>query len=82
MQQVYVHINSEPGTMWEVANSALKIAHVKMAHAVTGDFDVVIYAELDNIHEYSDLIETIQALTSVTKTQTSMVIPQREESIL
>jgi DNA-binding Lrp family transcriptional regulator len=60
----------------------LKIAHVKMAHAVTGDFDVVIYAELDNIHEYSDLIETIQALTSVTKTQTSLVIPQREESIL
>ena len=82
MQQVYVHVNAEPGTMWTIANAALRITYVKMAHAVTGAFDVVIYAELDNIHEYSDLIATIQSLDGVTKTQTSMAIPPREASIL
>ena len=82
MQQVYVHVNSEPGMMWEIANAALTLSHVKMAHAVTGVFDVVIYAELDDIHEYADLIAMIQSLAGVTKTQTSMVIPPREESIL
>jgi hypothetical protein len=82
MQQVYIHVNTMPGTMWEIANAASKLTHVKMAHAVTGAFDVVIYAELDDIHEYSELIATIQSLTGVTKTQTSMAIPPREESIL
>ena len=82
MQQVYVHVNSEPRMMWEIATAASKLTHVKLAHAVTGAFDVVIYAELDNIHEYSDLIASIQSLQGVTKTQTSMAIPAREESIL
>jgi uncharacterized protein with GYD domain len=53
-----------------------------MAHAVTGAFDVVIYAELDNLQEYSNLIAMIQSLAGVTKTQTSMAIPPREASIL
>ena len=68
--------------MWEIARNALRLPHVKMAHAVTGAFDVVIYAELDDIHEYSELIATTQSLAGVMKTQTSMVIPPREASIL
>lgn len=82
MQQVYIHINSEPGMMWEIATAALKLTHVKMAHAVTGTYDVIIYAELEDIHQYSELIATVQALDGVSKTQTSMAIPPRIESIL
>jgi DNA-binding Lrp family transcriptional regulator len=82
MQQVYIHVNSEPGRMWEIANAARKISYVKLAHAVTGAYDVVIYAELPDIHDYSNFIAAVQSLDGVTKTQTSMAIPPRLESIL
>ncbi|MEM3673545.1 MAG: hypothetical protein QW468_04915 [Candidatus Bathyarchaeia archaeon] len=41
--EAYILINTEPGMIWSVAEAALKIEGVKMAHAVTGQFDAVAY---------------------------------------
>ena len=44
MQQAYILVNAEPGALWQIAFSAHTIKGVKMAHAVTGFCDVIIYA--------------------------------------
>ena len=53
--QAYIFVNTEPGKLWEVAENALKIEGVRMAHAVTGQYDVIIYAEFVSI----DMLEKL-----------------------
>jgi len=73
--QAYVLINTEPGKLWEIADEALKIEGIKMAHAVTGQFDVVAYAEFTKMDELGNIIEKLQRLQGVRRTQTAIVIP-------
>jgi len=73
--QAYVLVNTEPGKLWEIADEALKIEGVKMAHAVTGQFDVVAYAEFTKMDELGKIIEELQRLQGVRRTQTAIVIP-------
>jgi len=73
--QAYILVNTEPGKPWEVAEAALKIKGVKMAHAVTGQFDVVAYAEFTKMDELGKLIEELQRLKGVRRTQTVIAMP-------
>jgi DNA-binding Lrp family transcriptional regulator len=73
--QAYVLVNTEPGKLWEVAEAASKIKGVKMAHAVTGQFDVVVYAEFIKMDELGKIIEELQRLDGVRRTQTVIAIP-------
>lgn len=68
-------INTEPGKLWEIADAALKIEGIKMAHAVTGQFDVVAYAEFTKMDELGKIIEEFQRFEGVRRTQTAIVIP-------
>jgi len=73
--QAYILVNTEPGKPWEVAEAALKIKGVKMAHAVTGQFDVVVYAEFTKMDDLGKLIEEVQRLNGVRRTQTVIAMP-------
>jgi len=73
--QAYVLVNTEPGKLWEVADESQKIDGVKMAHAVTGQFDVVAYAEFIKMDDLGRIIQEIQNLKGVRRTQTVIVIP-------
>jgi len=73
--EAYVLINAEPRMIWEVAEAALKIEGVKKAHAVTGQFDAVVYVEFPKIEELGKVIEKIQQLKGVRRTQTLIAIP-------
>jgi len=73
--QAYMLINTEPGKLWEIADAALKIEGIKMAHAVTGQFDVVAYAEFTKMDELGKIIEKLQRLEGVRRTQTAIAIP-------
>jgi len=73
--QAYILVNTEPGKPWEVAEAALKIKGVKMAHAVTGQFDVVAYAEFTKMDELGKLIDELQSLKGVRRTQTVIAMP-------
>jgi DNA-binding Lrp family transcriptional regulator len=46
-----------------------------MAHAVTGQFDVVIYAEFVKMDDLGHIIEEIQRLKGVRRTQTVITVP-------
>jgi len=73
--QAYILVNTEPGRLWEVADAALQIEGVKMAHAVTGQFDVVAFAEFVKMNDLGKIIQEIQSLKGVRRTQTVIAIP-------
>ncbi|MEM2104494.1 MAG: Lrp/AsnC ligand binding domain-containing protein [Candidatus Bathyarchaeia archaeon] len=74
--EAYVLVNTEPGMIWEVAEAALRIEGVKLAHAVTGQFDVVVYVEFAKVEELGKIIEKVQQTRGVRRTQTLIAIPQ------
>jgi len=73
--QAYILVNTEPGKPWELAEAALKIKGVKMAHAVTGQFDVVAYVEFTKMDDLGKIIEELQRLNGVRRTQTVIAMP-------
>ena len=75
--EAYIFINSDPGMLWEITEGALKIEGVKTAHAVTGQFDVVVYAEIANMDMLRGIIDKFQSLKGVQRTQTAVAIPPR-----
>lgn len=75
--QAYVMINTEPGRLWKVAEDAVKIPGVKMAHAVTGQFDVIAYIEFLRIEELGKIIDAIQSIEGVVRTHTAIAMVQR-----
>lgn len=77
---VYIFVNTEPGRLWKVAESAQEIGGVKMAHAVTGQFDVIIFGEFPTMDDIRRVIDKIHSIEGVIRTQTSMVVPSRLDS--
>ena len=62
--------------MWKVAEEAEKIEGVKLARAVTGQFDVVIYVELEKVYyDLAVVINKLQTLKGVLKSQTLIAMP-------
>jgi DNA-binding Lrp family transcriptional regulator len=73
--EAYILIGTEPGILWKVAETARKVEGVKMAHAVTGQFDVVVFVEFQKIDELGKIIEKIQHINGVRRTQTLIALP-------
>jgi len=73
--EAYVLIDTEPGVIWEVAEAAQKIKGVKTAHAVTGQYDSIAYMEFTKMDDLGKIIEKIQQLKGVRRTQTLVAIP-------
>jgi DNA-binding Lrp family transcriptional regulator len=71
----YILMQLAPGTAKTAAESVSKIEGVKMAHAVTGPFDVIAFAEVPDLATLSDLVlAKIQNVEGVEKTQTAVVV--------
>jgi DNA-binding Lrp family transcriptional regulator len=71
----YVLVQLAPGKAREAARTISKIPGVKMAHAVTGPFDVTVFADLPDLASLSDLVlSRIQNVRGVEKTQTAVVV--------
>ena len=74
--EAYILINTEANALWQVAEAALKVEGVKMAHAVTGQFDAVVLVQFPKMDQFGKIIERIQHLKGVLRTQTLMTIPR------
>jgi DNA-binding Lrp family transcriptional regulator len=81
MQQAFILINTDPGKINQIADSARKVDGVKMAYAVTGPFDVIIYAEVADMSALGAVINIVHSIDGVQKTQTAIAIPPRIESV-
>jgi len=73
--EAYVLIDAEPGVIWEVAEATLKIDGVKRAHAVAGQYDTVAYVKFTKMDDLGKIIEKIQRIKGVRRTQTLIAIP-------
>jgi DNA-binding Lrp family transcriptional regulator len=73
--ETYILVNCVPRLVWEIAEAAVKIDGVKMAHAVTGQFDVIAYAKFANMDTLREIIDKFMSLNGVQRTQTAIVIP-------
>jgi hypothetical protein len=72
--EAYILVNSVPKMVWEIVEAALKIEGVKMAHAVTGQFDVIAYTEFANMDALREIINKFMSLNGVQRTQTVIAI--------
>lgn len=73
--EAYILIDAEPGSIWEIAEAAMKIKGVKTTHAVTGQYDTVAYVQFVKMDDLGKIIEKIQRLKGVRRTQTLIAIP-------
>ena len=73
----FILINTERGKLWKVAEEALKIEGVKIAHAVTGQYDVIVYAEFIKINDLSEIIDKVQSIDGVLRTTTAIAMAPR-----
>jgi DNA-binding Lrp family transcriptional regulator len=75
--EAYVLINCEAGEPWKIAESARKFKSVKMAHAVTGQYDVVAFIEFANMDSLAKILGKFQAMEGVQRTHTAVAIPPK-----
>ncbi|MCD6325779.1 Lrp/AsnC ligand binding domain-containing protein [Candidatus Bathyarchaeota archaeon] len=73
----FILINTERGKLWKVAEEASTIKGVKIAHAVTGEYDVILYVDFLNISELSEIISRVQSINGVVKTATAIAMVPR-----
>jgi DNA-binding Lrp family transcriptional regulator len=70
----YLLLECGSGKVWKVLEDVVKIDEIKMAHVVSGNFDVIAFAEFSGIEELSSLIQKVQTLSGVEKTQTAIAM--------
>lgn len=75
--EAYVLVNCESGASWKIAETALTVSNVKMAHAVTGQYDVVAFIEFTDMDVLTEILNKFQAMEGVQRTHTAVAIPQK-----
>ena len=73
----YLLLECSSGMMWKTVAEIVKIEGVKMAHVVAGNFDVIAFVEFSNIDELTLIIQKVQSLKGVQKTQTAVAMPKQ-----
>lgn len=70
----YLLLECSSGNVWKVLADIIKIDGIKMAHVVTGNFDIIAFAEFSGIEELTTLIQKVQTLSGIQKTQTAVAM--------
>lgn len=71
----YVFIESTPGRASQVAGAMVKLPGVKMAHPVTGSYDVIAFVEAKDVAALGEFISTrVHRVPGVLKTTTNVVV--------
>jgi DNA-binding Lrp family transcriptional regulator len=79
--EAYILINAEAGKVWKVAEYLSRIKGMKMAQAVTGQFDVIAYVEFPRIEDLSGIVEAIQGIEGVQRTRTAVAMAKRPSAL-
>lgn len=70
----YILIKTMAGKAWSVAEAVSKLGGVKMAHSVTGPYDVIAHVEEPDLKALSELIKKIHAIEGIYRTQTAISV--------
>jgi hypothetical protein len=74
--EAFILVSTKIGDLWKVVEEARKIEGVKLARAVAGRFDVVVYAEGSNV---SWIIARLHGIKGVVSTETLITLEARFE---
>lgn len=69
--EAFILINTKSGELWKVVEEAKKIANVKIARPVSGRFDVVVFAETDNL---AWIVSRIHSIKGIVRSETLVVL--------
>jgi DNA-binding Lrp family transcriptional regulator len=73
--KAYVFIETTLGKSSQVVAAMAKLAGVKMAHAVTGSYDVIAFVEAKDVVALGEFISSrVHRLPEVQKTTTNVVV--------
>ena len=68
----YVLIQAKGEDPWQIAKNVSKLNGVKMAHSVTGIYDVIAYIEVDDLKAIAQLVRKVHAIKGVERTHTAI----------
>ena len=73
--EAFILANTESSALWQVVEDVLKVEGVKMAYGVTGQFDALVLVQFSDLDEIEKIVERIQHVKGVLRTQTLMASP-------
>lgn len=74
MVRAYVFVEAAKARDREVAEASALLPRVKMVDVITGQFDVIVLVEAEDLRGVWETVDAIQALAGVVKTTTSLVV--------
>jgi uncharacterized protein with GYD domain len=69
---LFMLIHTTKGQSFSVAQEAQKIEGVKIAQSVMGSYDVILYAEANDLQDITRIRETVSQISAVTRTETAV----------
>ena len=68
----FMLIRTRKGQAFLVVQEAQKIEGVKIVHSVMGSYDVILYAEANDLPDVRRIRETVHQINAVTRTETAV----------
>jgi len=68
----FMLIRTKKGQSFSVVQDVLKLEKVKIAHSVMGSYDVILYAEANDLADIRRIRETVHKLSAVVRTETAV----------
>jgi len=68
----YILIRNKKGQSFLVVQEALKIEGVKIAHSVMGSYDVIIYAEANDLPDLRRIREAVCEISAVVRSEVAV----------
>jgi hypothetical protein len=65
-------VRTQKGQAFSVVQEAQKIEGIKTVHSVMGSYDVILYAESNDLPDLRRIRETVHQLGAVTRTETAV----------
>ena len=68
----FMLVRTKKGQSFSVVQEAQKIEGVKIAHSVMGSYDVILYAEANDVADIRRIRETVRQISAVVRTETAV----------
>jgi uncharacterized protein with GYD domain len=68
----FMLIRTKKGQSFSVVQEAQKLEGVKIAHSVMGSYDVILYAEANDVADIRRIREAVHQISAVVRTETAV----------
>ena len=68
----FMLVRTRKGQAFSVVQEAQKIEGIKIVHSVMGSYDVILYAEANDLSDLRRIREAVSQISAVTRTETAV----------